>query len=321
MNGSRRHLEAALRYAEHGWAVIPVHHPHGGGCSCGRGGCTSVGKHPRTSSGLNDATRDPGAISRWWTRWPNANIAVATGPASGLLVLDIDLPTGPASLDELTGRHGALPDTCAQRTGSGGRQLLFAHPDAELGNRAGVVPGIDVRAGGGYIVVPPSVHVDGPRYEWTNRRAPAEPPAWLVEVVRSRAAGRDDHAAARTDAVPRLAAAIATGSRYAGAAARGELEALTHAEPGTRNDRLNRAAFSLGQLVGARLLDQAEIVDRLREVGQQIGLGPREVERTISSGLHAGMASPRATTARAISLAAPAAEVLASAGHARKRVR
>jgi hypothetical protein len=57
------------------------------------------GKHPLTRHGLHDATADPGVIRRWWTRWPQANVGIRTGAASGLLVIDIDGP----------GRDGITP--------------------------------------------------------------------------------------------------------------------------------------------------------------------------------------------------------------------
>src|SRR6266700_2778202 len=79
-------LDAALTYAQkHGWAVLPIHTPRGGQCSCGNPTCTSVGKHPRTPHGVKDATTDEATIRDWWTRWPDANIGIATGADSGLV--------------------------------------------------------------------------------------------------------------------------------------------------------------------------------------------------------------------------------------------
>jgi hypothetical protein len=156
----RQLLEVALRYAEHGWPVVPLHTPSVSACSCRTDTCSSPGKHPRLTRGLHDASADGDQIRAWWRRWPDANVGVVTGAASGLVVLDIDLPDGPASLARLTEEHGPLPATCEQRTGSGGRQLLFAHPGHPVSNRTRVEPGIDVRGDGGYIVVPPSLHAE-----------------------------------------------------------------------------------------------------------------------------------------------------------------
>ncbi len=82
-------LAAALAYALRGWAVFPLHSIIDGKCSCGKA-CGSHGKHPRTPNGLKDATVIEETISRWWQRWPGANIGLLTGARSGFWVLDVD---------------------------------------------------------------------------------------------------------------------------------------------------------------------------------------------------------------------------------------
>ena len=86
-------LDAALSYAACGWQVFPCHTPTGAGCSCRRA-CGRIGKHPRTRNGLKDATTSQTTIRQWWKQWPQANIAVATGTVSGLVVLDEDTYKG-----------------------------------------------------------------------------------------------------------------------------------------------------------------------------------------------------------------------------------
>jgi hypothetical protein len=286
-----RPVEIALRYADHGWPVLPLHAPTGRGCSCSAPQCGSPGRHPRTSRGVHDASTDTGRIRDWWSRWPQANVGVATGVASGLVVLDIDLPAGPQSLAELEARHEALPATCEQRTGSGGRQLLFAHPGTPVGNRAGVMPGIDVRGDGGYIVVPPSTHASGGRYQWTGHMPPASAPGWLLALLER------THVADRHPPVDQLRAPLPTGgraARYAAGAMRAELAGLAAAVEGTRNATLNRAAFSLGQFVATGLIDRDQVTSELERVATGLGLGQREIERTVASGLAAGLSQPRA---------------------------
>jgi hypothetical protein len=281
---------AAVRYAEHGWPVIPLATPTGpSSCSCSRGpACGSPGKHPRVASGLHEATTDVATVTSWWRRWPDANIGVATGPASGLLVLDVDLPLGPRSLERLEQTHGTIPTTCAQRTGSGGQQLLLRYPDVPVGNRAGLEPGIDVRGDGGYVVVPPSLHASHDRYVWTIAAPIATTPDWLVALA-NRERGR--HLTAVTG--DENGRPIARPTAYGSAALDGELALLARAVPGTRNDTLNRAAFRLGQLVADGALQPDHVARCLRIVSDDIGLGEDEADRTIASGLAAGARTPR----------------------------
>lgn len=299
----RRHLvEVALRYARHGWPVLPLHTPDGRGCNCAPADCGSPGKHPRTARGLHDASSDPDLIRGWWGRWPDANLGVVTGAPSGLVVLDIDLPDGPSSLARLQAEHGRLPATCEQTTGSGGRQLLFAHPGEPVGNRARLLPGIDVRGDGGYIVVPPSIHATGGRYQWMGRIPPAAPPRWLLALLDR---SRPPH---RSPAIEPPDRPLPDGSRqqrYATAAMRRELTGLAVAVEGTRNATLNRAAFSLGQLVATGLLDGDQVAEELERVATGIGLGPTEARRTVASGLAAGINQPRAIPDRSPTRAEP----------------
>lgn len=283
-------VEIALRYAGHGWPVLPLHTPTASGCSCTTVDCGSPGKHPRTLRGLHDATTDPDQVRAWWTRWSDANVGVTTGATSKLLVVDIDLPDGPASLARLEADHGRLPATCQQRTGSGGRQLLFTHPGRTVANRTGLEPGIDIRGDGGYIVVPPSRHTSGERYRWVGHTPPAAAPAWLLTLLDRRRT--PPHTAHDQASYPPLPAELHAHA-YAAAALRGELARVGSAVEGSRNDTLNRAAFNLGQLVGAGLLDRDQVTDSLEAVASRLGLGATEIRRTIASGLSAGIGQPR----------------------------
>ena len=84
-------LLAAIGYAEKGWKVFPLHTPGPDGtCSCMRSGCADAGKHPRTQHGVKAATTELETIYQWWTLWPQANIGIATGSTSGIVVIDID---------------------------------------------------------------------------------------------------------------------------------------------------------------------------------------------------------------------------------------
>jgi len=184
---------AALRYAERGWAVLPVAGMVDGRCGCARP-CDRPAKHPLSRHGLLDATTDAATIRGWWARHPGANIGVATG-ASGLVVIDVDMPDGERSLGRLDalGLHRA--PTLVGLTGGGGRHLVYA---AAAGGGAGglhntarglpgvgeALPDIDLRAQGGYIVAPPSMHASGARYRWEDpARAVAAAPGWLQPIT------------------------------------------------------------------------------------------------------------------------------------------
>ncbi|QBS38740.1 DNA primase (plasmid) [Thermaerobacter sp. FW80] len=218
--GLSRSGKAALFYAERlGWAVFPVHSIRGGRCTCGNPSCDSPGKHPvarLAPHGVKDATKDPDIIRRWWTRAPWANVAVATGAASGFIVLDVDGEAGEDSLEALVAEHGPLPDTVEGLTGGGGRHLLFRHPGRPVGNKVGLAPGLDVRGDGGYIVVPPSVHASGRRYEWEvssrpDEHEPAEAPGWLLDLLTKAAAPAGEPG--RPDWRRRLAERVKEGER------------------------------------------------------------------------------------------------------------
>jgi hypothetical protein len=112
--------EAALAYANRGWAVFPLHTPVEGRCSCRQPECRDIGKHPRTRQGSNDASADLAVVERWWTSWPTANIAIACAP-SNLVVIDIDpRHGGDESLRDLVEEHGEeWLDTVSVVTGGG----------------------------------------------------------------------------------------------------------------------------------------------------------------------------------------------------------
>ena len=161
-------LGAALAYGATGIAVFPGHSiTREGGCTCGEPNCGSPGKHPRIKQWQQDASTDAETIRRWWRRWPSANVCIATGSTSGIVVLDVDPRHGGAeSLETLEREHGPLPKTPTVLTGGGGLHHYFAHPGKRVPNKVSVFPGIDIRGDGGFVVAPPSRHVSGKEYSW-----------------------------------------------------------------------------------------------------------------------------------------------------------
>ncbi len=177
-------LDAALEYAGYGWLVFPVHATRDGRCSCHRGKrCPQPGKHPWTCKGFKAATTDPKKIKRWWLNHPNANIGVATGAASGIVVLDIDPRNGgDRSIKKLTGRLGQLPPGPVVKTGGGGWHIFIRHPGRPVKKPPGDAPGIDIKADGGYIVGVGSIHKSGDPCLWgvppNGSPLPEMPKAW-----------------------------------------------------------------------------------------------------------------------------------------------
>jgi putative DNA primase/helicase len=116
---------------------------------------------------MKNATTDEKTIRTWYGQMPTANVGIATGTRSGLLVIDVDVDKGgKSSLSKLERDAGNLPATLTSRTGGGGYHFLYECPGRGCRNRAGVLPGIDVRGDGGYIVAPPSTHRSGRSYAW-----------------------------------------------------------------------------------------------------------------------------------------------------------
>lgn len=150
-------LDAALKYAtKYKWAVFPV---------------SQQTKKPLTPHGCKDAKKDPGAIKAWWKRYPDASIGIATGSVSSLLVIDEDVDedkglNGVHEMQIWETDNGEFPETVRAITGRGGAHLYYRYEGKDLGNRAGVIEGVDVRGEGGYIIAPPSIHPNGTQYEW-----------------------------------------------------------------------------------------------------------------------------------------------------------
>ena len=195
-------LLAALKYAERGWHVFPVHVPifndagKNVGCTCeewkrtqARYGpdykCPQPGKCPAVRW-ADKATTDPEQIQKWWGhKWTGANvetgsaiyytpnIGIACGP-SGLLAFDADAYKETYGGDDLLSL--ADKQTITNLTGGGGEHLIYAMPKGKLyGNAKGELPpGIDIRGAGGYIVVPPSLHKSGRRYQFEDGYNPGE---------------------------------------------------------------------------------------------------------------------------------------------------
>jgi Bifunctional DNA primase/polymerase, N-terminal len=174
-------VQHALSYARTGWPVFPL-----------------AGKIPyKDSKGFRDATTDELQIQAMWAVHPIANIGLATGERSGVIVLDIDpRHNGWYSLKELEKRYGKLPQTRTSRTANGGLHRFFAHPkDANTYPNAielDHLRGLDVRGDRGYVVLPPSKLFGKLTYKWGQPQLPiADAPKWLLELLTTAKQQRD----------------------------------------------------------------------------------------------------------------------------------
>ncbi len=163
-------IDAALAYAARGWYIFP---------------CRPGMKVPLTNHGVKDATTDPDTIRAWWTQWPDANIALACGPASGIYVVDVDLdPEKGVNGWESLREFQDLPETIQQNSPRGGAHFLFKSNNPPR-NKNSFRPGIDIRSTGYYIMLSPSIHPNGKVYEWERDHAPGEiEPAEFPDYMR-----------------------------------------------------------------------------------------------------------------------------------------
>ena len=276
--------DAALRYAALGWRVLPV---------------KARSKSPILNNWPKEATNDPERVRQMFANHPG-NIGVACGAGSGIVVLDVDMPDGEETLKKLEAEYGPLPATLTQRTGSGGKHLVYRYPEGrnirgtQGANGHGLGKKVDVRAEGNQIVVAPSVHESGNLYTWENNLPIADLPLrWIDRLEKS-----------VVPLVPKgsnadLPAFISEGLRhpYVETAIQNELTKVCEAFEGARNDSLFKAACSIGGWLPDGHLSEAEAHKLLFQAAEESGYvesdGADAANSTISSGLKTSMASPR----------------------------
>jgi hypothetical protein len=171
-------LEEAMRYLDRGFAVIPV----------------GTNKKPLIAWKLYQTEHPkPEALSEWFSNG-QAQIGVVTGALSGVVVVDVEV----GALDQTD----QFPYTAMGKSGGGGVHLWYRHPGRPVANAVGFRPGVDIRGDGGYVVVPPSLHQSGRRYQWViplehmvpfptelleeleQQRAPTiNPPGWIAQAL------------------------------------------------------------------------------------------------------------------------------------------
>lgn len=154
-----------------------------------------VGKVPMVRwRGYQNELPDEETVRQWWSRWPTANIALCTGELSGILVLDAD----GTDARKTCLQNGGLDETPMVWTGKvGGAHFHLAYPGGDVRNFARKLPGTDMRAQGGYVLMPPSMHSSGNIYRWnesTRHFSYAAVPGWLQALIEADGPDGDGHA-------------------------------------------------------------------------------------------------------------------------------
>lgn len=161
----------ALAYAKLGWPVFRI---------------TGYKTPLKGSHGHLDATADPATIEAWWTERPTANLAVALGD---IVVIDADGPSALARLQGIMAAHGGAPRTAVAQTARG-LHFYFRAPAGshirthnEPRQKSGD-DGIDIKAHGGWTVLPPSVNARSKfTYKWLSPLPIADLPLWLLNSL------------------------------------------------------------------------------------------------------------------------------------------
>jgi len=306
-------VHAALAAASRGWCVFPLRPGDKRPAVPTHGAENCDGSDPWCRNGHTGweqrATIDPNRIQRAWATTAYG-VGIACGP-SGLVVIDLDTPKPSQALPPewqtsgvvdgydvlavLCERAGQplvqLLDTYTVATPSGGTHLYYRHPDAgpRLRNTTGLLgPFVDTRAHGGYVVAAGTT-IAGRPYRITCDTEPAPLPAWLAEKLAPRPTPPQQPV--RIDLPPDRR------GRYLHAAITRQLTYIATAPKGTRNNALYLSAVALGQLVAGGALPEADVVALLTRAGLDAGLRPKEVTRTIASGLKDGAMRPRSVAA------------------------
>lgn len=213
------------------------------------------------------------------------NVGIVTGILSKIVVVDCD---NDAARDWLYERSLVPEYTPTVKTRKGWH-FYFTYPAGEyIGNRVGMhhTPGLDLRAEGGQVVAPPSVHSEGHQYHWLVKPGGLLPtlPAWFF-VEEKKAAGTSGETLPPASGSHNSSQKMTYYERmYAD-----RLERLRRTAY-NRNNELNRTAFILGQILGLKKSPRtrSQVESDLWSIALAIGLEEKEIGKTIASGLNAG---------------------------------
>jgi hypothetical protein len=253
-------------------------------------------KTPTCNGGFHRACNDPGTVFELWSYHPGPLVAIRTGSATGLDVVDVDTKHLSARL-WLHLNRGRLPATRVHRTRSGGYHFIFQHRAGMSCSVSHIAIGVDVRSDGGYVIWWP--YSEG---EVLNEAAPAPWPDWLAELAvprRLHLVSERSLEQRQKQSLPRI------GNSYGAKALRDACERILHPGKGQQERVLHRESFSIGTLVGAGVVPRATAYTVLTGIAGAVpSLDPArpwrfgEVEKKIRRGLELGIANPRSITTR-----------------------
>jgi len=173
--------EVLLKQIAAGFKIFPVWYPKDNKCACFNAECKCPAKHPILKGGHKIASSSITQIESW-QKFINAscNWAVATGKPSNIVVVDVDFrKDGDKSIKPFN-----LPDTYAVATGNGFHYYFRLPKDYQyLASKINLLQGVDFKANGGYVIIPPSVHISGNVYKIYNDTAISDIPRNLLEVI------------------------------------------------------------------------------------------------------------------------------------------
>ncbi len=259
---------AAIQYAKKGIPVFPC----------------KLDKTPYTKNGFKDATLDLVKVEKFWNDHPKASIGMPTGKISGMWIFDIDAPEGYETLKKLESKYGKLPDTLIQKTGGGGLHYFFKAENngtAVKNTSSKIGKKIDSRGEGGYVLLSPSNHPSGNKYEWQTKNKVIAAPKWLIDLLIKQEPNRIAHHVHGQN------------SPYGLTALSNQIIKLSSCSEGQRNEQLNISAYTLGRLIAGGELELSHVENSLLGIALALGLSRSEAEKTLQSGIKAGLSKPK----------------------------
>lgn len=248
--------------------------------------CVPGGKRPLVHHGFHDATTDPAQIGEWWRRWPQANIGIPTGSASGVEVVDVDVHSTGTGFPAFRAAHreGYTSGWAAVvRTPSGGLHAYYpAAPDKPQPSWQAAREHADFRGAGGYIIAPPSV---------SARPNRPKVPYRLILTSDSYSAPVD---AARLRAFldPRTAIPFTSVHAARGVQWGEDMKVLAGWVAGRGEGERNRGLFWAACRLAEAGTPPSAAVEALGPAAEHAGLGSREIVAAIRSAYRTTHAEP-----------------------------